>query len=313
MHVLGGALEHARATRRDLLNFAIALCTICALLVSMVVVTLFLGAFVRFHVSLIIATAVHLSRCSASSAGCSCSCARYSSPPGPAYRADRHARNDRLTGPGRLADPAGRLQSSRWSSSPARRRPAIAAAEHPQHRIQVGGSRGTASRRSCESAARPAHTWHRPASSRQTATGRRAKALPALAPQRVDAPMSAASPAVIGVRGPWRGRSSATGCASAWNPACISALNTRACARAARSGGQPRPVSSHRYSPIAIDSQMLSSSVLQHRHAAGRAVLRDARLRLGLRQRDLRSSNGSPGAAAASRDAATRTSSSCCR
>ena len=55
MHVLGGALrtlEH----RARLLGRAIALCTICALLVSMVVVTLFLGAFVSFHVSLIIAT-----------------------------------------------------------------------------------------------------------------------------------------------------------------------------------------------------------------------------------------------------------------
>jgi len=42
----------------------------------------------------------------------------------------------------------------------------------------------------------------------------------------------------------------------------ISALNTRACARAARSLGQPRPVSSHRYSPIAIDSQMVSAPCL---------------------------------------------------
>jgi hypothetical protein len=42
--------------RARLLGRAIGLCTICALLVSMVVVTLFIGAFVRFNVSLIIAT-----------------------------------------------------------------------------------------------------------------------------------------------------------------------------------------------------------------------------------------------------------------
>jgi Protein of unknown function (DUF2721) len=42
--------------RARLLGRAISLCTICALLVSMVVVTLFIGAFVRFNVSLIIAT-----------------------------------------------------------------------------------------------------------------------------------------------------------------------------------------------------------------------------------------------------------------
>ena len=55
MHVLDGALRTLEQRAR-LLGRAIALCTICALLVSMVVVTLFLGAFVRFHVSLIIAT-----------------------------------------------------------------------------------------------------------------------------------------------------------------------------------------------------------------------------------------------------------------
>jgi hypothetical protein len=55
MHVLGGALRTLERRAR-LLGRAIALCTICALLVSMVVVTLFLGAFVSLHVSLIIAT-----------------------------------------------------------------------------------------------------------------------------------------------------------------------------------------------------------------------------------------------------------------
>jgi len=55
MHVLGGALRTLERRAR-VLGRAIALCTICALLVSMVVVTLFLGAFVSLHVSLIIAT-----------------------------------------------------------------------------------------------------------------------------------------------------------------------------------------------------------------------------------------------------------------
>jgi hypothetical protein len=55
MHVLGGALRTLEQRAR-LLGGAIALCTICALLVSMVVVTLFLGAFVDFHLSLVIAT-----------------------------------------------------------------------------------------------------------------------------------------------------------------------------------------------------------------------------------------------------------------
>jgi hypothetical protein len=55
MHVLGRALRTLEQRAR-LLGRAIALCTICALLVSMVVVALFLGAFVQFHVSLIIAT-----------------------------------------------------------------------------------------------------------------------------------------------------------------------------------------------------------------------------------------------------------------
>ena len=42
--------------RSRLLGRAIALCTICALLVSMVVVALFVGAFVDIHLSLVIAT-----------------------------------------------------------------------------------------------------------------------------------------------------------------------------------------------------------------------------------------------------------------
>ncbi len=44
------------ALRARLLGNAIALCTICALLVSMVVVALFLGAFVDFRLSPVIAT-----------------------------------------------------------------------------------------------------------------------------------------------------------------------------------------------------------------------------------------------------------------
>jgi F0F1-type ATP synthase assembly protein I len=44
------------AQRARLLGRSIALCTICALLVSMVVVALFLGAFVDFHLSLVVAT-----------------------------------------------------------------------------------------------------------------------------------------------------------------------------------------------------------------------------------------------------------------
>jgi hypothetical protein len=43
------------ATRARMLGRAITLCTFCALLVSMVVVALFVGAFVQFHLSLIIA------------------------------------------------------------------------------------------------------------------------------------------------------------------------------------------------------------------------------------------------------------------
>jgi hypothetical protein len=54
LHVLGSALRTLEQRAR-LLGRAIALCTICALLVSMVVVTLFLGAFVNFNLSLIIA------------------------------------------------------------------------------------------------------------------------------------------------------------------------------------------------------------------------------------------------------------------
>jgi Protein of unknown function (DUF2721) len=55
MHALGGALSTLERRAR-LLGRAISMCTICALLVSMVVVTLFIGAFVRFNVSLIIST-----------------------------------------------------------------------------------------------------------------------------------------------------------------------------------------------------------------------------------------------------------------
>jgi Protein of unknown function (DUF2721) len=42
------------ATRAGMLGRAITLCTLCALLVSMVVVALFVGAFVHFHLSLIV-------------------------------------------------------------------------------------------------------------------------------------------------------------------------------------------------------------------------------------------------------------------
>jgi len=55
MHELSGNLRTLE-WRARLLSRAISLCTICALLVSMVVVTLFIGAFVRFNVSLIIST-----------------------------------------------------------------------------------------------------------------------------------------------------------------------------------------------------------------------------------------------------------------
>jgi len=41
--------------RARLLGRAITLCTICALLVSMVVVALFLGALLNFHLSVVIA------------------------------------------------------------------------------------------------------------------------------------------------------------------------------------------------------------------------------------------------------------------
>lgn len=51
---LGGRLS-TLATRARLLGRAITLCTICALLVSMVVVALFLGALLNFHLSVIIA------------------------------------------------------------------------------------------------------------------------------------------------------------------------------------------------------------------------------------------------------------------
>ena len=43
------------ARRARLLGRSIAMCTICALLVSMVVVALFVGAFVNFHLALVIA------------------------------------------------------------------------------------------------------------------------------------------------------------------------------------------------------------------------------------------------------------------
>ncbi|MFI4914038.1 MAG: DUF2721 domain-containing protein [Steroidobacterales bacterium] len=44
------------ARRASLLSYAITLSTICALLVSLVVVTLFLGAFFKFDISLAVAT-----------------------------------------------------------------------------------------------------------------------------------------------------------------------------------------------------------------------------------------------------------------
>lgn len=55
MHELSGSLRTLE-WRARLLSRAISLCTVCALLVSMVVVTLFLGAFVNFRLSLVIAT-----------------------------------------------------------------------------------------------------------------------------------------------------------------------------------------------------------------------------------------------------------------
>ena len=55
LHELSGSLSTLERRAR-LLSRAIALCTVCALLVSMVVVTLFLGAFFDFHLSLIMAT-----------------------------------------------------------------------------------------------------------------------------------------------------------------------------------------------------------------------------------------------------------------
>jgi hypothetical protein len=51
---LGGRLS-TLAHRSRLLGGAIALCTICALLVSMVVVALFLGALLNIHLALVIA------------------------------------------------------------------------------------------------------------------------------------------------------------------------------------------------------------------------------------------------------------------
>ena len=51
---LGGRLS-TLAQRSRLLGGAIALCTICALLVSMVVVALFLGALLNVHLALVIA------------------------------------------------------------------------------------------------------------------------------------------------------------------------------------------------------------------------------------------------------------------
>jgi len=54
LHDLGGRLA-TLAQRARLLGRAIALCTICALLVSMVVVALFLGALFNFHLAVVIA------------------------------------------------------------------------------------------------------------------------------------------------------------------------------------------------------------------------------------------------------------------
>lgn len=54
LHELGDRLS-TLAVRARLLGRAIALCTICALLVSMVVVALFLGALLNFHLSVVIA------------------------------------------------------------------------------------------------------------------------------------------------------------------------------------------------------------------------------------------------------------------
>jgi hypothetical protein len=54
LHDLHRRLE-ALARRARLLGRSITLCTFCALLVSMVVVALFVGAFVNFHLSLVIA------------------------------------------------------------------------------------------------------------------------------------------------------------------------------------------------------------------------------------------------------------------
>lgn len=51
---LGGRLS-TLALRARLLGRAITLCTVCALLVSMVVVALFLGALFNFHLSVVIA------------------------------------------------------------------------------------------------------------------------------------------------------------------------------------------------------------------------------------------------------------------
>jgi hypothetical protein len=54
MKELQGRLD-TLARRARLLGAAITLCTICALLVSGVVVALFVGAFVNFHLSLVVA------------------------------------------------------------------------------------------------------------------------------------------------------------------------------------------------------------------------------------------------------------------
>jgi hypothetical protein len=53
MHELHSRLE-TLAQRARMLGSAITLCTICALLVSTVVVALFVGAFVNFHLSLVV-------------------------------------------------------------------------------------------------------------------------------------------------------------------------------------------------------------------------------------------------------------------
>jgi len=59
-------------TRARLLGRAIALCTICALLVSMVVVSLFLGALLNVHLALVICA-----KCSSPREHCASACASH--------------------------------------------------------------------------------------------------------------------------------------------------------------------------------------------------------------------------------------------